>query len=72
MKRKILGAGIPPKCRYCRFGTAAPDGDAVICPKKGVLDKDASCKKFRYDPLKRAPRQAPDMLTFSESDFTLE
>ena len=72
MKRKVLGRNVDPKCVYCRFGTPAPDGETVLCPKRGVLDGNDSCNKFRYDPLKRVPREAPEILAFSESDFTLE
>ena len=74
MKKKLLGSNIEPKCKYCRFGTPVPESDTVLCPKKGVLDKDASCNKFRYDALKRKPKaQSPsDVLTFTESDFSLD
>lgn len=73
MKKQLLGGNIEPKCQYCLFGTSVPESDTVLCPKKGVLDKDASCKKFRYDALKRIPKQqTPEMSSFSESDFSLE
>jgi hypothetical protein len=70
--KKILGNGVEPKCRYCRFGTPVTDSDAVLCPKCGVRDGSAACKKFRYDPLKRVPRQPPEMLVFSEDEFSLD
>lgn len=72
MKKKLLGANIEPKCQYCRFGTPVAESDTVLCLKKGVLDKDASCKKFRYDALKRKPQPPAEMLTFTESDFSLD
>ena len=72
MKKKVLGKNIDPKCQYCQIGTLAANGESVICPKKGVLSKNESCGKFRYDPLKRVPRETPEILSFSESDFTLE
>ena len=72
MKKKLLGENIEPKCGYCQFGTSVPDGGTVLCTKKGVSEKDACCKKFRYDPLKRVPRQAPEMPVFSASDFSLD
>ena len=71
MKKRILGKNVEPRCGYCQHGQEAPNGQSVLCPKKGILDKDASCKKFRYDPLKRIPRGAPEPLTFSERDFSL-
>jgi len=72
MKKKLIGENVEPKCEYCQFGAAAPDGLTVLCPKTGVSDKDASCKKYRYDPLKRVPRPAPEMLSFTADDFSLD
>ena len=72
MKRQLIGKDIEPKCVYCRFGTPAADGDTILCVKKGVLDRDAGCNKFRYDPLKREPRQAPAPQQFSAEDFSLD
>lgn len=71
MKKKILGENIEPKCEYCQFGNISPESDTVLCLKKGVLNRDDSCKKFRYDPLKRIPRQAPEPLPYSAGDFSL-
>ncbi len=71
MKKKILGRNVEPRCKYCQYGTPAPDEKNVLCPKKGVIDRDSFCKKFRYDPLKRIPREKPALLTFSEGDFSL-
>ena len=72
MKKQLIGNGIEPKCAYCLHGTAAADGDTILCVKKGVLEKDAGCKKFQYDPLKREPRQAPAPQQFSAEDFSLD
>lgn len=72
MKKKLLGSDIEPKCQYCLSGTAVTDSDTVLCPKKGVLDKNDSCRKFIYDPLKRIPQQAAEMLSFSADDFSLD
>lgn len=72
MKRRLIGKNVEPKCEYCLHGTPTLDGESVICPKKGILNNDAHCKRFRYDPLKRVPREDPEMLSFSESDFTLD
>ena len=58
MKSKLLNKkSIPPACEYCTRGSGAPDGKTVLCPKKGVMQKDSSCSAFRYDPLKRKPKQ---------------
>ena len=72
MKRQLIGKGIEPKCAYCLYGTAAADGDTVLCVKKGVSGQDASCRRFQYDPLKREPQQAPAPQQFSADDFSLD
>ena len=72
MKKKLLGENIERKCQYCAFGTPVKSSDKILCPKKGVTDKYASCKKYIYDPLKRIPQNVPGMIQFSESDFSLE
>lgn len=71
MAKKILGENIDPKCAYCAFGTLTADEKTVLCPKKGILDPDFSCKKFSYDPLKRTPRRPKKLQTFSAQDFEL-
>lgn len=70
MKNKILG-DVTPKCEYCKFGKLAADGKSVLCPKKGILDKEECCKKFAYDPLKRVPQKAPELTEFKKEDFEL-
>ena len=72
MKRKLIGAAIEPKCVYCQFGTPVADSETVLCVKKGVLELDASCKKFKYDPLKREPKQPPAPQQFTTDDFSLD
>lgn len=71
MGKAIFDASVEPKCRYCLSGMTAADGESVLCPKKGVCDPDGSCKKYRYDPLKREPRLPAPQMDFSEEDFSL-
>lgn len=42
-----------------------------IMPEKGVMQKDSSCSAFRYDPLKRKPKQPVELPQFDASDFEL-
>lgn len=70
MSRKLIGK-VEPRCAYCKHGTPAPDNEHVLCVKKGVLDKNFSCKKFSYDPLKRVPEKLPELGTYTAEDFKL-
>ena len=72
LKSKLLNKkSIPTACEYCTRGSGAPDGKTVLCPKKGVMQKDSSCSAFRYDPLKRKPKQPVELPQFDASDFEL-
>lgn len=44
-------------CEYCRYATPMTVGGDMLCEKRGVVDKEFSCRKFLYDPLKRVPRR---------------
>ena len=63
---------IERSCSYCIHGTALEDGQ-VLCIKKGLMRKEDSCRKFRYDPCKRIPgkQKALDFSRFEDNDFSL-
>lgn len=69
MKRKLTG-DVTPKCEYCKHGRPSAE-NTILCNKKGVLEKDFSCKKFSYDPLKRIPEKKAVLPEFSKEDFEL-
>ena len=63
---------IEPRCAYCKRG-AVLDEDRVMCMKKGIVSPAGSCRRFKYEPLKRVPPK-PVSANFShlkEEDFTL-
>lgn len=63
---------IQPRCAYCKRGVTV-DGDQVMCVKKGLVSPADSCRRFKYDPLKRTPPK-PVTVNFSRlspEDFTL-
>lgn len=59
-------------CSYCGFGTELNDS-TVLCSKKGAVDPEKGCRKFRYDPTRRIPKKpkAPDFSKYDNDDFTL-
>ena len=73
MKKLLNKKEISPSCSYCALGKLAPDGETVLCKKKGVVEKDFSCRKFKYDPCKRVPvkAKAMDFSQYSPEDFKL-
>lgn len=71
MKKKLSGKNISPKCIYCETGIVTDDGKMILCKRKGVMQPDSFCRKFRYDPLKRVPDTVKLQTGFSEEDFAL-
>ena len=73
MRKKLYGNDIEPRCGYCANGRAAADGQSFMCAHKGYVDPFGSCRRFRYDPLKRipeTPRKNPKR--YSTDDFSME
>ena len=63
---------ITRSCSYCKFSTKFSDAQ-VLCTKRGIVDSDKACRKFKYDPCKRVPLKvkALDFNQYSEEDFSL-
>ena len=53
-------------CEFCRFATEIKTTEDMLCAYKGVVDKEYSCRKFVYDPLKRVPRKLPELPTLED------
>lgn len=60
-----------PKCEYCVHARIPEDRTEALCPKKGVVSLDYSCKKFKYDPIKRIPKKVTLQSIFTEEDFKI-
>ncbi|MDR3344953.1 MAG: hypothetical protein LBT21_05120 [Oscillospiraceae bacterium] len=69
--KKPLFSKQPPSCGYCRYGKPAPDGNSVLCPKRGVTHAGMFCKKYSYDPLRRVPKPEPKLPHYSPEDFSI-
>lgn len=61
-----------PRCAYCQRGAQINDRE-VACVKKGIVPMESSCRKFRYDPLKRVPPRPATLETaqLNEEDFSI-
>lgn len=72
MKKKLIN---PKKydneCRNCEVGRISPDGQNVLCPKKGIRELDGKCRAYRYDPLKRCPKKSLVVESADPADFEL-
>lgn len=63
---------IEKSCSYCLYSTALEDGQ-YLCAKKGILNEDKKCFRFRYDPCKRIPAKAKalDFSKYDQEDYSL-
>ncbi len=69
---KVFRQDLRPACAYCAHGRPAPDDDAVLCVKCGIMMPTSSCRRFKYDPLKRTPTPKVKIRTdYSMEDFSL-
>ena len=72
MKKTVFNTEkIEPACEYCQSGKPAPDGESVLCAKKGVVPKSYRCKKYKYAIMKRAPKKAPKLQQLDTEDFSI-
>ncbi len=64
---------IEKSCSYCVRAAKTIDSDYVICSKKGIIPCNGSCRRFKYDPLKRIPQKAKtqDFSQYDDVDFSL-
>lgn len=71
-KNSIFSKKIEPYCIYCEHATSVVAGEQVICPKKGIVQADYSCRHFQYTPLKRTPMPTPKLQNdFDKNDFAI-
>ena len=63
---------IEPRCAYCQRGAQLED-DKILCVKKGVVSPGGSCRRFKYDPLKRVPPRPAKLagVGLKDEDFQL-
>lgn len=72
MKRKLTEKKkYAAVCENCLHGRLSPDGESVLCIKKGIVQTDGTCRRYSYDPLKRRPKKPLLIEQADPSDFTL-
>ena len=68
----LFDKNIEPHCIYCQHATPLRE-EQMMCVKKGIVACGGSCRRFRYDPLKRTPPK-PLAVSFAhlhDEDFLL-
>ncbi len=58
-------------CEYCAYGKSSEFSNEVLCPKKGITHLKDSCRKYKYDPLKRIPKTVKLDKDYTKEDFSI-
>lgn len=60
-KRSDENESIERACAFCEFATPIPlstgEEPDIICEKHGIVSAEHFCRSFRYDLLKRDPKE---------------
>lgn len=65
----LFGSGVPQSCAYCDHNLS-PSGPTA-CRFGLRPPENAPCRRYRYNPLLRAPKPAPPLPEFDPEDFKL-
>ena len=68
---KLYGNKIEPRCLYCEHGTTLKNSGHISCRYYGVVTDGYTCRKFKYDPLKRIPSKPVTLPKFEKEDFSI-
>lgn len=68
----IFGKDTAKYCAFCEHGRDLHTNDEMSCVYKGVVDKADTCRKFKYDVLKRDPVKSMPDISFDEKEFSLQ
>ena len=71
MSQKGFNKKLQHRCEYCVHGNELLNSNEILCKKRGVTDRQDSCRHYKYDPLKRKPEQTKISNNYSQEDFTL-
>lgn len=69
MKKKLFGNNIECNCEYCNNWIY--EDEEYLCRLEKQIDENGNCKKFSYDPLKRAPYRKPNLPEYDPNEFKL-
>ena len=71
MSGKLFNKDLKKSCAWCIYGKKSEYTDDVFCIKRGVTSVDGYCRKYKYDPLKRAPDTNRIAKDYKAEDFSL-
>ncbi len=69
--KKMFNKDIQKKCEYCIHASPLGKNSEMVCLKRGIVNSDDLCRKYKYDPLKREPKKQLISDNYSPEDFVL-
>lgn len=69
-KSSLFGSQFPPCCDYCAHA-AGSGTEGAVCLLGRCFPESGTCRRFRYDPLRRIPRVPRPIPKPDPSDFQL-
>lgn len=71
MAKSLFSKKISKRCDSCVHSAFSTRGDKLLCRRRGLVERDGKCFRFRYDPFKRVPAKTPPLPAHSKEDFAL-
>lgn len=71
-KSEFGDADLPRVCRFCERAALINDDENVLCSERGIVSSEYCCRKYSYDPLKRAPKIPPAPPKFDPDEIAAE
>ena len=70
-KVRFFNKGIDKRCEYCKHSKIYIAEEEILCKYKGAVNSTDSCRKFKYDILKRQPKKVRQGNNYSFEDFVI-
>ena len=71
MGNKFFNKDLQKACKYCLYSHTFNSPDEVLCSKRGAVEQNDCCRKYRYDATKRVPLKQMVKGDFKPEDFLI-
>lgn len=69
--KSVFNKKISHCCEYCANAQISSALNLIFCKIKGPVSSQDSCRKYKYDPLKRVPHTEAKLPEYTADDFKL-
>lgn len=69
--KSVFNKNISRSCEYCANAQICSALNLIFCKFKGPVSQQDSCRRYKYDPLKRTPRADAKLPKYTADDFKL-